>query len=286
MRFKRLRLVQSVLGGGAAVIGGLLVALLAVGGASGAPRTVPILATFTTAGTHTWTVPTGITTATFDVFGASGGNGVNGNVLITSGGAGGEAKGRLPVKAGQVFEIVVGGSGGDNSGQAGGAGGYNGGGTGGRGDPNNQPLGSAGGGGGSDVRIGGLGNTCATRTAGCEFSDRIVVGGGGGGAGQGSGGGAGGGRSGGGISGGGGGGGQEPVFPGLSTCPTGQSLGCFGIGGTSHMQAGAGGGGWFGGDAGGDSVGSDGGGGGGSGFVDRYAQIAQFPGRTHRGTGS
>jgi hypothetical protein len=81
-----------------------------------ASATVTTLKTFTTPGTYVWTVPTGITAVTFDVYGARGGSvlaNVGGQVqVVSSGGAGGEAKGRFAVHAGEKFEIRVGGQGG------------------------------------------------------------------------------------------------------------------------------------------------------------------------------
>ena len=78
---------------------------------------VTTLATFTTPGTDVWTVPTGVTNATFDVYGARGGGvlaNVGGQVQVVSvGGAGGEAKGKFAVVAGEKFEIIVGGQGGN-----------------------------------------------------------------------------------------------------------------------------------------------------------------------------
>jgi hypothetical protein len=55
---------------------------------------------------QTWTVPAGVTEATFDIHGAQGGNG-----LFVGGGEGGEARAALAVTAGQVFQITVGGQG-------------------------------------------------------------------------------------------------------------------------------------------------------------------------------
>src|SRR6478752_9587515 len=82
------------------------------GGSAGATT----LKTFATPGSYTWKVPTGVTGVTFDVLGARGGSVLqnSGGVVnvISSGGAGGEAKARLAVHAGEVFEIVVGGQGG------------------------------------------------------------------------------------------------------------------------------------------------------------------------------
>ena len=70
-----------------------------------------MLANFTTQGWFTWTVPTGRTTVTFTVFGASGNVNVSGNILDSVGGRGGEARGQFAVRAGEAFEVYVGGSG-------------------------------------------------------------------------------------------------------------------------------------------------------------------------------
>jgi hypothetical protein len=249
------------------------------------------LATFTTPGTYTWTVPTGVTSVTFDVYGARGG-GVNefiGGVLnvITSGGTGGEATGKFVVHAGEVFEVVVGGQGGSATVDgATGAAGFNGGGA---GDPTGGTYVSGGGGGGSDVRIGGRGDPCASVKT-CGYPDRIVVGGGGGG------------------------GSNDSNYPGLaggglagtSPCSTGGGVsgvsgaqecggksvcqgnaGRFGLGAKACADRvtdpnagayGAGGGGWYGG-------GSYVYGGGGSGYISPFAKSGSFPGGTSVGDG-
>ena len=106
------------------------------------------LATFSIPGTYVWKVPAGISTVTFDVAGASGGNVLEtlpGPIinLVSQGGNGGHAKGQISVHAGEWFEIVVGGRGGTvNTSNTGGSGGFNGGGAGVNGD-----YGGAGGGG-------------------------------------------------------------------------------------------------------------------------------------------
>lgn len=95
-------------------VSAVLMASGATGGAVAARGAVTT--TFATPGTYVWTVPTGVTNATFDVYGARGGSvlaNVSGQVqLVSSGGAGGEAKGRFTVHGGEKFEIVVGGQGG------------------------------------------------------------------------------------------------------------------------------------------------------------------------------
>jgi hypothetical protein len=112
---------------------------------------------------QTWTVPAGVTSVNFTVAGAKGGgsNGGNGAVIT---------KNCFAVTPGQVLNIYVGGMGvqGANSG------GWNGGGTG----HNSTGLASYrswGGGGASDIRIGGT-----------ALANRVIVAGGGGGRGGGS----------------------------------------------------------------------------------------------------
>ena len=215
-----------------------------------------------TGGAQTWTVPTAVTSATFDVFGAQGG-GAN----ISDGGAGGEAKATIAVTPGASIEIVVGGQGGFfSSGDAG----FNGGGAGGApGTGGNNTAGGAGGGGASDVRTG----TCAS-TLSCGLAARVLVGGGGGGSvlaggffsGQGGGGGNPSGSAGAGEADGGGGGGGGSQSAGGSA-GSGDTSSCFsgndgGAGGVTTQDAGG---------AGGNGVNDpsapgDGGGGGGGGY--------------------
>ncbi len=272
-----------------AVVSISVVALVAaaVQSASGAVRT---LATFKTPGYFMWKVPAGVTRVTFDVFGAQGGSVVfsQGGIvtLVANGGAGGEAKGKFAVRAGETFEIVVGGQGGlATEGQATGAGGFNGGGA---GDATNIGVFvGGGGGGGSDVRIGVRGNACAASKA-CGYGDRIIVGGGGGGGGQVNGidGDAGGGLTGSGRTCADGAGSATQECAGgqaSSECAgstASQSVGGFGFGGTGCEGTGwgGGGGGWYGG--GGLSPA-----GGGSGFVSPLSATGSFPGGTNLGDG-
>src|SRR5262249_49032452 len=72
-----------------------------------------------TGAAETWTVPNGVTQATFDVFGAQG----SGSPGFSPGGNGGEATATIDVSPGQGFTIMVGGQG------DGGSGGFNGGGN-------------------------------------------------------------------------------------------------------------------------------------------------------------
>jgi hypothetical protein len=89
---------------------------------------------------QTWTVPTGVTQATFGVFGAQGGQGsrlCNTNCGFGGpGGLGGEATATLTVTSGTVYQLNVGGAGADGTTTSNGAGGgFNGGAAGGAGTP-------------------------------------------------------------------------------------------------------------------------------------------------------
>jgi hypothetical protein len=239
-----------------------------------------LLATFDQLGYYSWSVPAGVTTVTFDVYGAAGGNATNGPVLLAKGGPGGEARAQFRVTPGEAFEIDVGGRGNDNDGSLGAWGGFNGGGHG--GDGSGPVLGGAGGGGGTDVRLGGVGNACgAPRT--CQQYVDIVAAGGGGGAGAGAfTGGAGGGVTGANGQGHGGfdgSGGQQYG----SDCSSGGESFCFFWGGVSTAAGGGGGGGgWFGGQG---AVGSGDSAGGGSGYISPFTLKGSFPGGTRGGDG-
>jgi hypothetical protein len=204
----------------------------------------------TTPGTYTWNVPKGVKRVTFELYGAAGGSPSG-----TSGGLGGKATATFAVQPGQAFQIVVGGQGGDT-----GAAGSNGGGT---GETETTNV-SGGGGGATDVR----GGSCVATTS-CGFADRFLVAGGGGGGAYlydvGYAGGSGGGSV--------GGDGQcDPLseYPAtggtLSSGGSGaghaETLGTFGVGGSTPAPGGGGGGGWFGGGGGWLSSG-----GGGSGYI-------------------
>ena len=89
---------------------------------------------------QTWTVPDGVTKATFDLYGAEGGLAER----KSSGGKGGRATAMIPVTGGSSVQVTVGGQGQSNANPA--DGGFNGGGSG--------QLGG-GGGGASDIRIDG-----------------------------------------------------------------------------------------------------------------------------------
>jgi hypothetical protein len=112
---------------------------------------------------QTWTVPPCVTSINVIVAGAKGGGGVGGN--------GAKITATLSVTPGQVLNIFVGGMGscGNNSG------GWNGGATGFASNPANASYNSCGGGGASDIRIGGT-----------ALANRVIVAGGGGGKGGGS----------------------------------------------------------------------------------------------------
>src|SRR5881227_114530 len=75
-------------------------AVLLLGVPSGAPAASTELARFSTPGTYSWTVPSGVRKVTFDVFGASGGNHADGHDTTAFGGAGGGARGQFAVKPG------------------------------------------------------------------------------------------------------------------------------------------------------------------------------------------
>lgn len=218
---------------------------------------------FTTAGSHSFTVPIDVTSIVVDMAGGQGGN------AAASGGNGGRVQTTIAVTPGESLQINVGGSIASTSG------GTNGGGTGGTGGPTN----GRGGGGASDIRQGGT-----------ALANRIVVAGGGGGAGglglaslPGGAGGAGGqiGSSGvgvsnnpgtssqggnGGTASAGGAGGKGGTFPGGTAGGNGTN-GQLGIGGNGgaggSLQGGGGGGGgggyYGGGGGGGGSVTDDGG---------------------------
>jgi len=107
---------------------------------------------------QTWTVPDGVTKATFDLYGAEGGLAER----KSSGGKGGRATATIPVSEGSSVQVNVGGQGQSNANPA--EGGFNGGGIG--------QLGG-GGGGASDIRIDGT-----------DLANRVLVAGGGGGGGN------------------------------------------------------------------------------------------------------
>ena len=123
-------------------------------------------ATFAYSNTYqTWTVPAGVTSATFSIKGAQGGSGVG---AANAGGAGAAVTGTLATTPGQSLYVYVGGAGSNGSGSTAPIpGGFNGGG---RGMYWGGSAGGGGGGGASDIRT----------TVG-DYTTRLVVAGGGGG---------------------------------------------------------------------------------------------------------
>lgn len=212
-----------------------------------------------TGSVQTWVVPPCVTSINVVVAGAKGGG--------ANGGNGARISATLNVTPGQTLNIYVGGQGscGNNSG------GWNGGGTGYASNPANLAYNSCGGGGATDIRIGGT-----------TLANRVIVGGGGGGKSGGSNSVAGGpancanGAPGTTTFGAGGGGGTQASggaggAPWAGTPPGGQS-GTLGQGGNGGFwqtaSGGGGGGGYYGGGGGGNDgccTGSNGGGGGGGG---------------------
>jgi hypothetical protein len=227
---------------------------------------------YTTSGTDSYTVATGVSQLTVNAFGAEGGiNGEGGN-----GGPGGEADATISVTPGETLQITIGAQGSGNTGS-----GY---------------YYNGGGGGASDVRTG----SCAT-TLTCALTSRIIVAGGGGGAGAfnypnptGAVGGAGGGINGGagtGLSGEGGGGGSSSGGGGggIGSGGLNGAAGTLGYGGsgagTSVDQGGYGGDGYYGGGGGGGWSGFGGSGGGGSGYITPSAVVASFATGVQSGNG-
>src|SRR5579859_129123 len=93
----------------------LSLAVAALSGSSMAvaaqPATSAQTVTFTyTGAAQTWTVPAGVNRATFDVLGAQGGTGAEAPLFSGPGGLGGETIASLPVTAGQVVQVNVGGA--------------------------------------------------------------------------------------------------------------------------------------------------------------------------------
>jgi hypothetical protein len=293
---RRILMLLATMVMGVLVAGGVALAADGVCRPSGSNVTC----TFTyTGNAQSWTVPEGVTQATFDVSGAQGGGTPDFDNDFSNqffpGGKGGEATATITVTPGEMLQVNVGGKGHNGAdfdgGAAGGAGGFNGGAAGGDG----FYYGPGGGGGASDVRR----DTDASGDF--ALAERIIVAGGGGGKGGSAGGagGVGGGLSGGDggagastavavAAGGGGGGTQEDggdgglgqVFRPLGSphVPAGDNgskgdLGDGGDGGDgiappTHPDGdggGGGGGGYYGGGGGGGGL-RGGGGGGGSGF--------------------
>jgi hypothetical protein len=156
-----------------AAAAGLLVAVVPAGPASASSGCVTTgkltTCTFTyTGGAQTWTVPAGVHSATFTLYGAEGGTGVGGTVNsipvpAAVGGLGAQVTGTLAITPGTVLQVNVGQAGSGNGGASFGGGGSAGNGYGGSG------------GGASDVR---------GPAAGYSLTDRLLVAGGGGGGGD------------------------------------------------------------------------------------------------------
>ena len=237
---------------GASALAGLALPSAASAAPSCAASGRDVVCTFSDTGAaQTWTVPEGVSEATFEVSGAAG---ADLRLQSSTGGRGGRATATIAVTPGDTLQVNVGRAGYYSSG------GFNGGAHG-----MSGATGFGGGGGGaSDVRSGAY-----------TLADRIIVGGGGGGAGYYYYGGAGGGTTGGAQPAGGGGGSQTaggagaPVQNRTGLFRDGRP-GTFGAGGAGGECArdicagggGGGGGGWYGGGGGSET----GGGGGGSGF--------------------
>jgi hypothetical protein len=220
-------------------------------------------------------VPIGVYQLSVELYGASGGPGLN-----TTGGAGGRSSGVIETLPGELLYVFVGGSGGSVSQ------GWNGGGLGGIDTGGGQNGG--GGGGASDVRSGGY-----------DWEHRIIVAGGGGGGGRdgstGDGGGLIGGESSNYDTGYGGTGGTQTVGGAAYSTSRGATHGEIGLGGhgsTGYDAAGGGGGGggWYGGGGGTSTQnhgsGYSGGGGGGSSYFDEL-RVSEFVtnGGLHQGDG-
>ncbi len=215
---------------------------------------------------YSWSVPSGVSSITFDVRGGAGGSSSSGS----AGGTGGKVVGTLNVAGISTLHIYVGGAGTTptSASDTSASGGFNGGGTGGY-DTSSQIQNGGGGGGASDIR-----------TAISDLNSRLVVAGGGGGGGNAQTGGRGGGTTGqNGASSSGvavAGGGGTPTAGGTALTTRGATTGSFAVGGqggvASAWGGGGGGGGYYGG--GGGSSGADhgsgwtAGGGGGSSYTD------------------
>ena len=179
------------------VAGGLVTSL----GVPATPAAAAGIVSITAVGNRTWVVPDGVFSATFEMYGAQGGNGgwdPNSTLDGTgdgTGGLGGHTRVTIPVNPGEVYDLMIGGQGGNANvatGQ-GGAGGFGGGGRGGDVDNSRYHLLGGGGGGGGRTEVslngatvlvagggggGGGSGAFATLTAWCT---NVRIGGGGGG---------------------------------------------------------------------------------------------------------
>ena len=215
---------------GAIGAAGVIGAVTTPAGAA-APSGPQVFTLGATNGAQYFQVPPGVTSVTFDLYGAQGSGGTGGG----GGGTGGEATATLAVTPGQSYQVNVGGQGGWNGGAGGGSA---------------SGAGGGAGGGATDIRLGGTG-----------LGNRLLVAGGGGGGGGGSG--SYGGGSGGGAAGNdGGGSAYTPKGGGGGTSTAGGGGG----GSACYSSCGGGGGGGSGTGGGGDSQGYGGGGGGGGGY--------------------
>jgi hypothetical protein len=215
----------------------------------------PATATTVTLASQPWTPPQDISSAQFDVAGASGGSSAS-----SPGGAGGEVVATIPVTTGQQLNAFVGAAGSPPVGMGSG------------------PFGGPGGASGGAGAAGGGGYTFLSRGNPLDHASWLLVAGGGGGAGFGAGhaGGAGGGPT-----------GQDGSS--ASVPCQGQGANQDGTRGSGNLSAaslgasngGGGGGGYYGGGGGSCS----GGGGGGSGFVAPAITGATFPTPTNTGNG-
>jgi hypothetical protein len=124
------------------------------------------VAVFNQPGVYKWTVPSGVFRVEFDLRGAQGGNSSANGILLAEGGLGGAVKATFSVRPGQVFEIVVGGQGGDSGAPGDGGGG--------------KGLLGPGGGGATSVHTGCVPPKFPFLR--CTVVDSILVAGGGGGA--------------------------------------------------------------------------------------------------------
>ncbi len=120
-----------------------------------------------TGAAQSFTVPSGVTSITFDIQGAQGGGGYSAPLAIP--GLGGRVQGMITTTPGEVLQINVGGAGGAGGTTIGGTAGWNGGGAGGGWSGGRS---GGGGGGASDIRRGGT-----------ALLNRIIVASGGGGTG-------------------------------------------------------------------------------------------------------
>ena len=116
-----------------------------------------------TGAAQSWTVPAGVTQVTFVVDGAQGGTGQIAGGTQGFGGLGARTQATFAVSAGQIYQLMVGGTGSVT------AGGFNGG----AGGTSSRNFNGGGGGGASDVRNG----ACAA-TLSCTLTDRRIIAGG------------------------------------------------------------------------------------------------------------